>query len=121
MSGALVLDDELMFPSDYLSHVDLQGKAWTMVIEDIQMDDLQTRGGKTKRKPVIKMAKTKKMLVLNKTNSERLADVLGPQARAWVGRKVVIKPDKDRFGPKMVDCIRVDLEATRAANAGGQQ
>lgn len=118
MSGALILDDELMFPSNYLSHVDLQGKPVTVVIEDIMIEELQTRGGKSSRKPVIKMAKAKKLFVCNKTNAQALAEALNEQqARKWVGAKMVLKPTKDRFGPKMVDCIRVDVEATRRANA----
>lgn len=114
----MVLGDELMFPSEFLTHVDLKGRAVPVTIASLNIDDLRTRQGKT-RKVVAKLAGKEKKFVMNKTNCKRIAEVYGNQAKAWVGKVIVIKPDKDRFGNDVVDCIRVDVAATRKHAGGG--
>ncbi len=117
---ALTLKDELMFPSDFLSYVDLKGKPRTVTIEEIWLENLARKGSKRdeKKKVVVRLVGKKKKLVLNRTNCDRLAKVYGGKADEWIGKQIVIQPDKDRFGREMVDCIRVNTELTRKA-AGG--
>lgn len=98
---------ELMFPSKYLKAADFGGKAVTKTIAAVDMDDLQMRGGKTERKPVVTFSDAKKMLVLNKTNAMKIAELLGPETDAWIGKRVTMYPTRDRMGGKMVDCIRI--------------
>lgn len=109
----LVLGDQLMFPSEFLSFVDLKGRSVAVTIESLNIDELRTQAGKM-RKVVARLAGKDKKFVMNKTNCQRIAEVYGTQAKAWIGKVIVIKPDKDRFGNKMVDCIRVDVAATKA-------
>jgi hypothetical protein len=120
MAATLVLGDQLMFPSEFLTFADLKGRAAAVTIESISIDDLRTRQGKT-RKVVIKMVGKEKKFVANKTNCQRIAEVYGNQANEWIDKVIVIKPDKDRFGGQMVDCIRVDTSATRSRSKMGPQ
>lgn len=115
----LVLGDELMFPSEFLTHVDLKGRPVAVTIEELNIDDLRTQRGKT-RKVVARLVGKEKKFVMNKTNCRRIAEVYGNQAKAWVGKVIVIKPDKDRFGSDVVDCIRVDVAATKAKAKGAK-
>ena len=98
---------ELMFPSKYLRAVDLNGKDAQLTITKVQIDELQMKGGKKEKKPVVYFAKTEKMLVLNKTNAMAIAAQLGKETNNWAGKAITIYPTKDRFGPDVVDCIRV--------------
>lgn len=113
MAATMVLGDQLLFPSEFLTFADLKGRAVPVTIESINIDNLKTRGGKV-RKVVMRLVGKEKKFVANKTNCQRIAEVYGNQAREWVGKVIVIKPDKDRFGNEMVDCIRVDVAQTRA-------
>ena len=98
---------ELLYPSKYLRSADLQGKDVTLTIEKVSVDELQMRGGLRQKKPVVYFAKTEKMLVLNKTNAMTIAELYGLETDEWIGKQITIWPTQDRFGPDVVDCIRV--------------
>ena len=113
MAATMVLGDQLLFPSEFLTFADLKGRPVAVTIESINIDNLRTRQGKT-RKVVMRLAGKEKKFVANKTNCQRIAEIYGNQAKEWIGKVIVIKPDKDRFGNDMVDCIRVDVALTKA-------
>jgi hypothetical protein len=111
---SLTFEDKLLFPSEYLQAADLKGRTVTVEIESIDpWAELRTQGGGKKQKPVVHLVGKIKKLVLNKTNATAIAEVHGGDASKWTGRRIVLKPARDKFGGKMVDCIRVDVEATR--------
>jgi len=113
---------ELLFPSKYLKEADLEGRRVRLVVDKVQVDELQMAGGLKSKKPVVYFRNPKtdepieKMLVMNKTNAMAIASVYGPDTDAWIGRPIVLKPAKDRFQGKMVECIRIDLESTEKAS-----
>jgi len=113
---------QLLFPSKFLRCADLQGKDVTVQITSVEMDDLRCHGGKTERKPVMRMATRNgkaldKRLVLNKTNATTIAGMHGNETDAWHGHLVTLYPTKAQFGGKSVDCIRV---REKAPQVGGQ-
>lgn len=116
MSTVVTIKDELAFPSEYISFVDLKGRTVTVTIEKIWAEQLQTKGGKANQKLVANLVGKKKKFVINKTNAQRIAECHGTNADLWTGKTIAIKPDKDRFGREMVDCIRVDVAATQKAS-----
>lgn len=119
MAGALVLGDELVFPSEFLAFIDLKGAPRTVTIESLSLEELARKRKKKDepRKLVARLVGKKKKLVLNRTNCDRIAEVYGAQAKEWIGKPIVIQPDKDRFGREMVDCIRVNVALTKKAAA----
>ncbi len=115
----VLLGDELAFPSDFLSWADLKGKPRVVTIESLQIEQLERKGKrKSNEKPklVATLVGKKKKWVINRTNAERIAQVLGTQALKWIGRPVAIQPDTCTFGRETVSCIRANVELTRAAN-----
>jgi len=71
------------------------------------------------RKAAVSFQETQRRLLLNKSNIRRLVEALAELDMAlWTGCRVVIYHDPDiEFSGRRVGGIRVDTEATRAANA----
>lgn len=114
---------DLLFPSKYLKAADLMGRAVAVVIAGIDpRAELQMRGGAKEKKPLVRLAGKEKAWVLNKTNAHLIAEVYGNEVTGWLGKTVVIRAERVRFGGNMVEAVRVDVDATRArlANGGAQ-
>lgn len=111
---------DLLFPGKYLKAADLRGQAVPVTIENIDpRSELQMRNGGKERKPVVYLKGKDKAWVLNKTNAHLIAEVHGTEVTAWVGKTVVIKGEKVRFGAQVVDAVRVDVAASKARLAAG--
>jgi hypothetical protein len=96
-----------MFSSNYLTAGDLKKKAHKLVMGDLKEEEV----GDTKEKKWILHFKGKdKGLVLNKTNTNMIAEYYGPETDAWDGKEVIVYPTKTSFQGKPVDCIRVRVE-----------
>jgi hypothetical protein len=100
---------ELLFPSRYIKCADLLGKLVTKTIKKVAIDTLVRVGGAKEKKPVIWFSDTEKMLVLNKTNCRAIIELYGKETNDWIGKKITLKPDRDKFGGKMVDCVRIEV------------
>ena len=109
-----MLDGTLMFPSEYLAAEEFGGRDVKLVIKDVKLDDLRMTDGGTERKPILTFTKTKKKLVLNKTNATTIAKLYGGEARNWVGKEITLYPTECNAFGQQVECIRV-----RAKNRTG--
>lgn len=99
---------DLLFPSKYLKAADLRGKAVTVVIDSIDpRGELQMRGGKKEKKPIVYLRGKDKAWVLNKTNALAIAAIHGPEVTNWIGKSVTIAGRLVQFGGKEVDAVRV--------------
>ena len=99
-----------MFPSSYLKCEDLKGRKVTLTIQDVEVIEL---GGE--RKPLITFQGKDRGLVLNKTNANYIAEILGSRdTEDWRGREITLKPAKAEFQGKLVDCIRVHYDPNAA-------
>ena len=107
MGSPVTLKGSLLFPSKYLSHVDLQGKDFTLTIEHVNVDELQMVGGKKEKKPLVSFKGAQKKLVLNKTNATIIADLYGNEVTGWFGKRITLYPTTCRFGANTEKCIRV--------------
>lgn len=112
---------ELLFPSKYLKAADLRGREVTLTIERIEVQELALRGTSQKeRKGVIVFRQKRKdgnvaQLVLNRTNADTIAAMYGSETDDWRGSNVTLYPTRVRFGPKMVDAIRIRERVDKAA------
>lgn len=98
---------DVMYPGRFLRSADLDGKVITVTIADINAEELEADKNKKKREYIITFVGKKKAFVLNKTNGFLLFKLFGKNPNEWRGKRVTIYPTKCRFGPDMVDCIRV--------------
>lgn len=87
-------DCDLLFPSKYIRAADLGDKEAVVTIERLEKGaELMRQGGVTERKPVLHFKETEKMLVLNKTNKNRIADKHGKKVAEWKGKKIVLRAE----------------------------
>jgi hypothetical protein len=98
------------FENRYYKAADLGGSARRATIAGCEVEDL----GEGEHKPVLRFVDKPKGVVLNRTNAEILASLLGPETTAWVGREIELYPDKTMFNGRMVDCLRVRVPTPAA-------
>lgn len=98
-------DIDKIFPSRYLKAGDLDGREITVTIKEVKLENV----GQTKEsKPVLYFRGAQKGLVLNITNSKRIAMMAGSKdTDDWVGQRIILYPTETEFGGETVDCIRV--------------
>lgn len=109
-----------LIPSKYLEAADLNGKRVTVVIERINPRiELQSPTGKKDTRPVFFLRGKQKGWVLNQTNLNRIAEVYGSKADAWIGKPVVLYSERVESFGSMVPAVRVDVDATREVFEAG--
>lgn len=98
-------DIDKIFPSRYLKAADLDGREITVTIKDVKLENV----GQTKdSRPVLYFRGTNKGLVLNVTNSKRIATMVGSKdTDDWEGHRIILYPTETEFQGDTVDCIRV--------------
>ena len=106
-----------VFPSKYLKHTDLRGKATTATIEHAVLETLKSPEGKTLDKVVLYFAGAKKSLPLNVTNFDAVADICGADTDDWAGCRIELYATKTQMAGKTVDCIRIRPPAKSAKKA----
>jgi hypothetical protein len=72
------------------------------------------KGGEVE-KIVVQFRKRDKKLVLNKTNAETIARMLGDDTDDWIGKEIQLYPAQVNFAGQMVPAVRVYEDAPAAA------
>lgn len=117
MPSKVTLGDELLYPSDYISAADLQGKDRTLTISATNAQELVMVGGKrSKKKLILTFKEAKKKLVCNVTNANTLVDLYGTKAESFIGKRIIIYPTKANFQGKPVDAVRIRDKVPGAAS-----
>jgi hypothetical protein len=98
------------FDSRFLRFSALEGKPRVCTIANVQWLKSSNRN-ESKRQLLITLAEYEKPWAINLTNSETIAQLYTDDPRAWVGKRVTLYPTKTKFGPQVVDCIRVRDQA----------
>ena len=99
---------ELMFPSKYLRAADFKDRDVTMTVTAVKSDNLRREDGTTELKYIVHFKETEKMLVLNKTNANKIAEVLDQRdALKWIGKQITLYPTTCMAWGKSVECVRV--------------
>lgn len=99
-------DYDELFPGRFLKSGEFKGRAATLTIAGVDLEEMEDRKGK-RMKAIVSFRETKKQLVLNKTNGECLKGLFGRKVREWVGRRVTFYPATvDAFGAQTL-AIRI--------------
>ena len=102
------------FPSKYLKTEDLRGQDVVVVIEAIEQLTLPNGQG---RKLVATFRGKSKAWIVNKTNANTIAKLLGSSdTDDWAGKEITLYPTETEFQGEMVDCIRVRRKKASAAS-----
>ena len=97
--------------SSHLRSEDIGTARPVVTIERIEVEKV---GEDTK--PVLYFAGKDKGLVLNRTNSNTIIDLLGtPETEEWIGCRILLYVTKVEFQGKRVPAIRIDAAPARAA------
>jgi hypothetical protein len=93
------------FPSNYLKAGDLAGTAVSVTIREVAMEEV----GRTKeKKPVVYFVGKDKGVVLNRVNSNKIAELAGSfDTEDWGGTVIALYPTETEFAGETVECIRV--------------
>jgi len=98
------------FPGSYLKAADLGGKRIGVTIDRVELEDVGSDN-----KPVLYFQGKDKGLVLNKTNSNMISEIVGSdETDEWNGHRIALYSTKVDYQGKRVDAIRVTY-------ANGQQ
>ena len=111
MAARPTLGGKLLHPSDYIAAEecrDAAGKPMdvTLTIASIRIEEMETDTGK-ESKPVIRFIETTKKIILNRTNADSIAELYGPEAEQWIGKRITIYPTRVKAWGEMKACIRV--------------
>lgn len=99
--------------SDYLKAADLQKQKHQVVIESIDMAEFDENGRKVK-KLVLHFVGKPKSLVVNKTNSDTIMYVLGPDTDQWLNQSIILFPTLVDYQGRSVEAIRVEMPMAMA-------
>jgi hypothetical protein len=96
-----------VFPSKYLKAADLGGKPAIVRISAVTYEPLKSPEGKEQEKTVVAFAGTKKLLPLNMTNWDAVANIAGDDTDEWLNKKIELYPTTTQMGSKTVECVRI--------------
>jgi len=99
-----------LFPSKWLKAEDLQGHEVGCQIKNLDLVKFEEGV-----KPALYFSGKDKALLLNLTNTRRIAHAHGDDTDDWVGREIILYPDTTEFNGRTVDCIRVRIPSTTPA------
>src|SRR6476469_1850681 len=101
------------FPSNYLKASDLGDAQPVVTIERVELEAV---GRDKEMKPVLYFRGKEKGIVLNKTNSNKIASLVGSRdTDYWRGQQIRLYATETEFGGETVECIRV-----KAAGVNGR-
>jgi len=100
-----------VFPSKYLKAADLGGKHIKLIIAKVQREKL----GEDEVKPIMYFTRSKKGLVLNRTNWRAIAVAYGDESDQWTNKEVILFSMMVQFRDELKEAIRVRIEKPVAA------
>jgi len=86
------LDYDQLFPGRFLKAGEFGGKDVTLTVSAIELEELPQDKGGDRTRGIISFERTKKKLVLNRTNGECLKAMFGRDTGAWIGKRVTLYP-----------------------------
>jgi hypothetical protein len=95
-----------MFPSKYIKAVDLNDTDWTLTMDRVELEKVG-EPGEEEEKPALYFRKTKKPLLLNKTNALTIAALHGPDTDGWAGKKITLFATKVQAFGAIHDAVRI--------------
>lgn len=98
---------EEAFPGRFLSAGHFNGKKVTLTVEDVFIEELEGEKKKKSNKLIMTFVGKQLQLVVPKTNAYCIKEMFGNKLADWKQKRITFFPSTCRFGPGMVDCIRV--------------
>ena len=94
-----------LFPSKWLKSDDLE-QPCVLRIKDVTIEQVGGEGGD--RKPVVHFVGYDKALILNKTNGDAIASLVGSDdTDDWIGARIELYKAQTRVNGALVPCVRI--------------
>ncbi len=82
-----------LYPSKWLKAADLNGRAVTVKITRVDVEEFRQRDGSKKLAAVLTFERARKRMILNKTQCGQMVAITGSERFAdWVGHTVMLVP-----------------------------
>jgi hypothetical protein len=113
------VDARLLVEGDFLRAAHFRERDLTLVISQVQMEELTDKNNKKKNKGTVSFSNTAKRWVCNRTNLTCMIAMFGVETAGWLGKRVTLymAPFKDPDTKEEIGCIRVrgspDLQAEK--------
>lgn len=107
-----------LYDNRFLGAWDLDGRdSITLTISEVTTEEVKNTSGQTEKVPVVyfKEGKSRKGLVMNKTNGKAIAGQYGNDIEGWVGKKITLTVQQVSAFGAVTDALRVIPTRTRAA------
>uniref|UniRef100_A0A6M3J6U6 Uncharacterized protein n=1 Tax=viral metagenome TaxID=1070528 RepID=A0A6M3J6U6_9ZZZZ len=102
------VDYDELFPGRFIKAGLLKGREVTLTISSVAVEKLPQDDGTVRDRGIIAFReRPDKQLVLNSTNGQCIKAMFGRVLASWLGKRITLAPERDRFGREMVDCIRI--------------
>ncbi len=117
------MDYEKLFPGRFLKSADLPDRGATLEIKAVRSEEIDG-----KPKAVLSFQRTKKEMVMNRTNAESIKLMFGRETDGWVGKHITIFPATiaDPFNGGSTKAIRKTIKVSvvptgKAAKPNGKR
>lgn len=106
MTIATVAD---LYPPKWVKAPDLQGKAVTVKIAAVTVEDLRMPDGTRKCAAILAFERASRRLILNRTMCRALIEITGTERlQEWVGHSVVLAPSMAPNNRPTIDIRRAE-------------
>ena len=92
-----------MYRSNYMKSDDLNGQAFCFTITDCSAEKM---GGGEKRL-VLAFLEVSSLMILDRTNTNMLAELYGPETSEWIGKVIKLAPSTTLFLGEIVKYNRI--------------
>jgi hypothetical protein len=100
------MDADSLFPSKYLSAVDVEPPI-TLTIFGVTQESMKGHDGEEILKPVVSFRESKKSMVMNVTNKNILKGLFGNDTDDWINQKVTLCSEMVNAFGEMKPSVRV--------------
>lgn len=100
---------DLLHPSRFLKSAEFKGEDVTLTIADVVLEELEREDNSKEMKGIVSFKESPKLLVLNRTNSDCLKAMFGPETEIWKGKRVTFFPSPmvNPFTKENISAIRL--------------
>ncbi len=101
------VDYDELFLNRFLKAGLFKGKKVTLTITAVDTEPLPQDNGRDRIRGILSFKETERQLVLNSTNGQCIKAMFGRKVQDWVGKKVTLCAETDKFGRETVEAVRV--------------
>jgi hypothetical protein len=92
-----------MYRYNYMKLDDLSGQAFCFTITDCSAEKV----GEGEKRLVLAFLEVSSLMILDRTNTNMLAELYGPETSEWIGKVIKLAPSTTLFLGQVVKYVRI--------------